>query len=188
MPNKYTKLIAPLALSLFSTSALAQAAQTPPSVLEIIELSGRALVEMPNGNQTIARKGSYLPHGAKLLVLEKGSATGRYIKNKCEIHYRQNTVVNVREDAQCLAGTPVINANQYAKFGTAANDGCCVVRTITTPAVRPVVPPPAATNIASNSFLNAQNSLPLILGGVAGAYVLYEILDDDDNDDKPVSR
>ncbi len=188
MPNKYTKLIAPLALSLFSTSVLAQAAQTTPSVLEIIELNGRALIEMPNGRQTIAKTGSYLPNGAKLLVLEKGSATGRYIKSKCEIKYRQNTVVNVREDAQCLAGTPVINANQYAKFGTAANDGCCVVRTITTPAVRPIIPTPsAATNIAANSFLNTKNPLPLIIGGAAGIYLLSEILDDDD-DDKPVSR
>ncbi|CAA6820302.1 MAG: Unknown protein [uncultured Thiotrichaceae bacterium] len=182
MPNKYTKLIAPLALSLFSTPALAQAqaAKATPSVLKIIELSGRALIEMPNGKQAIAKKGSYLPDGAKLLVLEKGSATGRYIKSKCEIKYRQNTVVNVREDAQCLAGTPVINANQYAKFGTAANDGCCVVRTITTPAVRPVIPTSnAATNIAANSFLNAQNTLPLVLGGAAGIYVISEILDDD---------
>lgn len=187
MLNKYTSLIAPLALSLFSTSALAQAVQAPPSVLEIIELSGRALIEMPNGKQAVAKKGNRLPHGAKFLVLEKGSATARYIKSKCEVRYNQNTVVNVREDAQCIAGTPVINADQYAKFGTNANDGCCVVRTITTPAVRPIAPMPStATNIAANSFLNGQNPLPFIIGGAAGIYVLSEIFDNDD-DDRPVS-
>ncbi|MEZ5537249.1 MAG: hypothetical protein R3F02_16685 [Thiolinea sp.] len=158
----------------------AQVKDTQPAVLEILQTSGGVLVELPNGRQAPAYKGMLVPHTSKVMVLESGAATGRYLKSNCEVSYKKNTVVNVRSDAQCAAGVPVINAGKYAKFGTAGNEGCCVVRTITVPAPRPVVPlPSAATNTAAGSLLAGTNYLPYVFGAGLGLAIL---LDDDKND------
>lgn len=187
MFKKHIPLVITLSTSLLSAPAFAQTAAEAkqPMVLEIIDISGRSLIEMPNGQQRVAQKGVQLPDGAKLLVLEKGSATGRYLRNQCEVKYPQNTVVNVHNDAQCAAGVPVINANQYAKFGTGANDGCCVVRTITTPVIKPAAPTPlSATHVAGSTLTGTTtgtNYLPYIVGGAAGVILLANLLDDDDD-------
>lgn len=165
--------------------AQAQVPQNLPPVLEITQTSGGVIVEMPNGKQAMAKTGMQVPHAAKLLILENGSATGKYLTSKCEIQYKKNTVVNVRENAQCAPGIAVIDADKYAKFGSAGNDGCCVTRTITLPATRPVAIPTATTN----TLATGTSYTPYVLGGIAGVALLAHLLDDDDdNDDKPLSR
>ncbi|PID64242.1 MAG: hypothetical protein CR962_01810, partial [Gammaproteobacteria bacterium] len=110
----------------FASTANAQAVKKV-DVMELLDVKGRVLVERLDGSKYPAQKGAVLVHGSKMLMLNGSQVKAKYLQNKCEVIYKQNRVVNVRQDKQCSAGVAVINANQYAKFGNAANPGCCVI-------------------------------------------------------------
>jgi hypothetical protein len=168
---------------LLSGNTHAQTVKTE-DVMEITQVAGNVIAERIDGSQYPVRVGSIVSHGSKVLVTAGSKATGMYLKNKCEITYTANTVVNVRSDKPCSPGVAVINANKYAKFGNGANPGCCVTRTITVPA--PAGTLPVVTATTGNSLLSGSTALAA-LGGVAVLALL--INDDDDNDgEAPASK
>ncbi len=133
-----------------------------------------------------------------MVVFEGGQAKAKYLKNKCEVVYKQNRVVNIRQDKQCSAGVAVINANKYAKFGNGSNPGCCVVKTITVPSASGAGlvgaglagaglagSTLAGTTLAGTTF-GGLSGLGLLGAGLATAGVVAVVADDDDKD-KPLS-
>ncbi len=162
----------------FASTAHAQAVKKV-EVMELLDVQGKVLVERLDGSQYSAQKGAVLAHGSKMLMLNGSQVKAKYLQNKCEVIYKQNRVVNVRQDKQCSAGVAVINANQYAKFGNAANPGCCVIKTVTVPtAVTPSVGAGAAGAVAASTLFGGASA-----GTMAGVGLLSSAIANNNDDE-----
>lgn len=182
-----------MAFGLLCSSAANAQAIKKVDVVELLDVQGKVSIERLDGTQYPAQKGAILVHGSKMVVFDGAQATAKYLQNKCEVVYKKNRVVNIRQDKQCSAGVAVINANQYAKFGNGANPGCCVVKTVTVPGVvtPPVTVAPVATTggLSTTGLLAGTNNLPYLLAGLAvvGGGIAIANNDDDDMTEVPMS-
>lgn len=93
-----TTAVASLMLTAFSATAAVK------SVATIEKLQGSAVVERA-GQRMVAKPGMVLQEGDKVITLEKADAQLRYVKSKCRMLHRQNTIVSLSEATQCARGT-----------------------------------------------------------------------------------
>lgn len=170
--------------SAYMSGAMAQAAGIAPApVATITEVgtAGKALVQLPGGKRLSAQAGMGLPEGSTLIVLEKGLVKTTYAASKCAAVYGANTVLHVNGSKQCGTGTSVISADKYAKFNTASNPGCCVVKTITVP--RPPIAMSGLSPASATPLLGLLGSTSALAGiaGLAGLGLLAGAIDSTSN-------
>lgn len=162
-----------VSLSLGST---AMAAQQQP-VAELLQVSGKALIETTDGKRQVAKKGMPLTEGSHIVVLEKSKITVGYLSSDCKVIHQQNTLLTIQAAEQCAAGQPLA-------VGAA---GAAAVPPKTVAAGKAAAIPPIMKGMgvgglgAGSLNLGAGSLAPAAIGVVAVAALAASSSDDDDD-------